>query len=415
MFDHAAPKEGVPETVMAASPIPMLRAPHRLPFLVGSINLAALAGWWLLRLAELYAGIPVLPAGDFPPGLLHGPAMLNLVFPPFVFGFLLTVFPRWMGYPDIGRSWFAPIGFLLLAGSLVALFGLWSGHARIFAAGLAIEGIAWAIALVALARTLIRTVADRKPPTWHGWSAMAALCFGLLALALTVLALGRVDGLLLATANRFAIAGFLLPLFLTVAHRMVPFFAGNVVQDYRRWRPDWLLAVIWGASMAVLAGHGAKAPWLVLTGNAMLSITCALMAWKWWPRSAGPGLLKVLFWGLAWAPVGFALSAAAVLAPALGRAPDHALLVGFAASLLIAMVTRVTQGHSGRPLEMSRPAWFAFWAIQLTAVLRIGAALYSEQGGALIAGGILFLGGVLPWCLANGAIYTRPRVDGKPG
>ena len=37
--------------------------------------------------------------------------------------------------------------------------------------------------------------------------------------------------------------GVLLPVYATVAHRMFPFFAGNVVAGYRVWRPLWLLAV----------------------------------------------------------------------------------------------------------------------------------------------------------------------------
>ncbi|MBK8376060.1 MAG: NnrS family protein [Sphingomonadales bacterium] len=61
--------------------------------------------------------------------------------------------------------------------------------------------------------------------------------------------------------------------------------------------------------------------------------------WKWWPRGSAPGLFKVLIWGFVWAPVGFSLSAFKALGFNLGRAPDHALMIGFSCSLLIAMVT----------------------------------------------------------------------------
>ena len=79
-----------------------------------------------------------------------------------------------------------------------------------------------------------------------------------------------------------------------------------------------------------------------------------------------PALLRVLFVGFAWLPIAFALYAAK--APGtrprgefvLGRAPAHALFIGFFGSLLVAMVTRVTQGHSGRPLVLGRVAGFAF-------------------------------------------------------
>ena len=71
-----------------------------------------------------------------------------------------------------------------------------------------------------------------------------------------------------------------------------------------------------------------------------------------------PPLLRVLFLGFAWLPIAFALIRCAELWFAvsgefvLGRAPAHALFIGFFGSLLVAMVTRVTQGHSGRPLVL---------------------------------------------------------------
>ena len=71
------------------------------------------------------------------------------------------------------------------------------------------------------------------------------------------------------------------------------------------------------------------------------------------PRPCLP-ILRVLFLGLAWLPVALALYAGQSVAYVatgvfwLGRAPAHALFIGFFASVLVAMVTRVTQGHAGR-------------------------------------------------------------------
>ena len=67
----------------------------------------------------------------------------------------------------------------------------------------------------------------------------------------------------------------------------------------------------------------------------------------------------MLIWGFAWAPAGFALGALGAAGLPLGLAPTHALALGFAASLLVAMVTRVSHGHSGRPLAMVPLAWLA--------------------------------------------------------
>jgi uncharacterized protein involved in response to NO len=99
----------------------------------------------------------------------------------------------------------------------------------------------------------------------------------------------------------------------------------------------------------------------------------------------------------------------------LGRAPAHALFIGFFGSLLVAMVTRVTQGHSGRPLQLGGVAAFAFIVIQLTAVIRIGAELAPDilvwQGAA----GMLWLLAFTPWALRSAWIYLTPRTDGQPG
>ncbi len=39
-----------------------------------------------------------------------------------------------------------------------------------------------------------------------------------------------------------------------------------------------------------------------------LSFLTGFMLLRWWPRQTAPGLLKVLIWGFAWAPAGFALT-----------------------------------------------------------------------------------------------------------
>jgi uncharacterized protein involved in response to NO len=79
------------------------------------------------------------------------------------------------------------------------------------------------------------------------------------------------------------------------------------------------------------------------------------------------------------------------------------------------MVTRVTQGHSGRALEMPLVAWLAFWAMQLTAALRIAAALMNELALPLVLASALFAFGLAPWVIRHTKIYASPRSDGKPG
>ena len=124
---------------------------------------------------------------------------------------------------------------------------------------------------------------------------------------------------------------------------------------------------------------------------------------------------------LAWLPIAFALYSAQSVAYLLtgvywlGRAPAHALFIGFFGSVLIAMVTRVTQGHSGRPLAMPKVAWFAFAAIQLVTLVRVGAELADDPMRWQAIAALGWLVAFAPWVLRIGRIYLSPRVDGKPG
>jgi uncharacterized protein involved in response to NO len=403
---------------------PLFAAPHRLLFLVGALNVLAAMTWWLLWTAALrwqWWSMPQPPV-PLPAGWAHGLVMSYQVFTPFIFGFLLTVFPRWTGQPALDRWHYVPVGLGLLGGQLLTLIGL-CGFPQVLHVGLFATVIGWLSGLVSLA-TVLRSARQRD---WHANACLIALAAGLTGLLLFIAwwhAPAR--GLLAFAALKIGIIGFLLPVYLTVAHRMLPFFAGNVVPDYRPWKPLWLLAAL-GLFLAVhLSLELAHAyAWLWLPDIALTIVSCAWL-WRIWPtsddqRTRLPGLLLVLFIALCWLPMAFALySAQSLLFVAtgdflLGRAPVHALAIGLFGSLLVAMVTRVTMGHSGRPLAMSWIAWFAFLVVQVAAVLRIGAELVNDAWAWHTLAALAWITAFLPWVIRNAGIYLRPRADGQPG
>lgn len=404
----------VPASRDHPSPALLARAPHRLLFFVGAGNLLLLMAWWALWLAGLRGGWS-LPPPPLPAGWLHALAMQYLVLPSFVFGFLLTVFPRWMGLPELPRRHYLPIGAGLFGGQAALLLamlgwapGLWLGLALAFAG--------WSAALVVLGRLL----KAERGRTWHAYSCYAAVLLGWLGL-LAFAGVAAGESRLMAANVALGSFGLLLPLYLSVAHRMFPFFAGNVVPGYVAWRPLWWLAAMWATLLAhlSLALAGADA-WLWLADAPALALA-GYALWCWWPRGRMPGLLAALFIGMAWLPVTYALyvvqSVGCLLTGQLllGRAPIHALSIGLFGSLLVAMVTRVTQGHSGRPLTMSPVAWFAFAAIQVVAILRVIAELTSDPLPWQIAAAFGWLLALAPWVARVGRIYLSPRRDGKGG
>jgi uncharacterized protein involved in response to NO len=129
----------------------------------------------------------------------------------------------------------------------------------------------------------------------------------------------------------------------------------------------------------------------------------------------------VLHIAFAWLPVAFVLFAAQDIVFALhgevvlGRAPLHALAIGFFGSMLVAMVTRVSQGLSGRPLQMGAVPWLCFVLLQGVALLRIRAELGGDMYLWLVIAGAGWLLAFLPWVLRSAWIYLTPRADGRPG
>ena len=79
------------------------------------------------------------------------------------------------------------------------------------------------------------------------------------------------------------------------------------------------------------------------------------------------------------------------------------------------MVTRVTQGHAGRPLQLGRVAGVAFALMQIVAIVRIFAEFSADPMRWQVLAAAGWLLAFAPWVIRSGWIYLTPRVDGKPG
>jgi len=390
-------------------------APHRLLFFVGAGNVLLAMAWWTFWLINSRWQLAAMPQLDMPAGWLHAFIMQYQVLPSFMFGFLLTVFPRWMGLPACSRWHYVPVGFGLLAGQALTLASLF-GYGHLLLLGLLLTLSGWLAGCLILAMLLWRD----QDTTWHAISAFAALLMGLIGIGLMFAYLFSRDAHWLFAAIKFGGFGLLLPIYFTVCHRMLPFFAGAALAGYKMYRPLGALALFWLLAMLHLGMELAHAyAWLWLADLPLAGLSAWLL-WRWWPRARTmPALLKVLMLGFAWLPVAALLYSVQSLwllqggEFILGRSPAHALFIGFFGSLLVAMVTRVTQGHSGRPLQLGGVAAFAFIVIQITALVRIGAELATDILAWHSAAGLLWLLAFLPWVLRSVWIYLTPRADGK--
>jgi len=392
-------------------------APHRLLFLAGTVAVMLSMTWWALELTWMRFGLSGWPQPSISPAYAHGMLIQYGMFPLFMFGFLLTVFPRWLNRPSLPRSRYMPVAGFVFGGYVLANVGL-LGLPWLLVPGLALMLLGYLFGLVTLS-SVLRASSDRND---HARSCLLALALGVLGLVAFLAYLFGAPQACAELAVRLGTFGLLLPIFFTVTHRMLPFFSGSVAKGYTVNRPRWSLPLVWLLLMAhlLLDWRGVRGwLWLVDIPLALVFAWHAL-AWQPW-KAMRPGLLAVLHLSYAWLPLAFVLYAVQdVIYASRGellfyRAPLHALAIGYFGSMLVAMVTRVTQGHSGRPLQMGTVAWLCFGLLQGVALLRIRAEFGGDVYLWLVLAAWGWLLAFLPWVLRSAWIFLTPRVDGKSG
>jgi uncharacterized protein involved in response to NO len=206
---------------------------------------------------------------------------------------------------------------------------------------------------------------------------------------------------------------------------MLPWFTSRVLANYVIIRPYGPLWAMLGACLSHAALEIAGlAAWTWLADLPL----AALAFWflTRWGVSRGlraERLLAMLHIAFVWAVLAFSLFGLDSLAMwlgsdwGLGLAPLHALGAGFFASMLLAMASRVSLGHSGRPLKADGLTWTLFWLVQASALARMLPDLVAGLGLPWLyyLAALLWLAAFGAWAWRYAPMYWRPRVDGKPG
>lgn len=414
-------------------PAHLLLAPHRLGFALAVLLLLASGVWWALVQVDRATGALGL-AYAVSPSLGHAAVMTYGFIPLFFTGFLFTAGPKWLGVdgPE-ARSLLAPL-LLQAAGWLVWLLGLHTASGLSLAGGaVALLGLGWVVALFA---QLVRrsTLDDRL----HARTVAVAGGVGVVSLALLLVALAAGAYDVAHAAVLTGLWGFVVVTYLVVAHRMIPFFTSSAVPMIDVWRPFWVLWMLLGAVALELAaiwvplvmswmgepaGRGGRA-WMLGLGLMQLAAGSVILwlAFVWGlVQSLSIRLLAMLHLGFLWLGVSFVLAGASQLlglrlgTPVLGLGALHALTMGCLGSLMLAMVTRVSCGHSGRTLVADNLVWALFWLLQLAVLLRIGGALNQAPAWLVMAAALLWAGVMAVWGLRLLGWYGRQRADGRPG
>lgn len=393
-------------------------APHRMFFFGGVVQSIMTLTWWLADLGGRYGGLYAPISWTISPTDAHAFLMIYSFFPFFIFGFLMTTYPRWMNGEEVKRREYVPAFLLLATGTLLLYAGLMVSFVLLKIA-LVFFLAGWGMGLYALLRVYVRA---RHPDKRHAAITSVVLVLGWLLVA----GFASDEAHLVAIAKVGGIWLILLPLFFAVSHRMIPFFSANVIPDYKIVRPDWVLALIPGCALlhGILELTGQQ-HWTWLVDLPMAAGALYLThAWRLRESLAVP-LLGMAHIGFAWLGIALLLYAAQSLALLmtgqliLAKAPLHALAIGYFTSMLLAMVTRVTLGHSGRALEAGRLTWGIFLAFQSVAVLRVISELpgleFTLRSHLYLCAGVVWLACFGLWSCKFAPLYWKPRSDGGPG
>ncbi|HWG31924.1 MAG TPA: NnrS family protein, partial [Steroidobacteraceae bacterium] len=309
------------------------------PFFLAAGALAALLiPWWAGVLAW---GLPL--GTSWPPTLWHGHEMLFGFIAAAIAGFLLTAVPSWTG-----ERGFAGWPLMLLAAAwvlgrlAVATASLWPLPAVAVLDLLFFPGL-----MILVSRPLLRA-RNRNTPLLAVlaalWATDIAFYWGLFhsdpALSRHALFIGIDIVLLLITV----VGGRIVPAFTSVAlkHGGTPVRSSQVLT---RLAIAAMLTVVivdlgWPESRA--AG--------IVAACAGIIHACRLAQWRGLRTLRAP-IVWVLHAGYLWLAIGFALKAIALLT----RLPFaafylHAFTIGAATTMIMAVMTRASLGHTGRPL-----------------------------------------------------------------
>lgn len=379
---------------------PFLRGGFRPFFFGGPVWAVVALGLWLCSLAGKIA----LPTA-FDPLAWHRHEMLFGFVGAVIAGFLLTAIPNWTGrLPIAGRPLLALFG-LWLAARLAVLF---SGFVGLVPA--ALLDVGFFVALAGLAAREVLEANNRNLPIVG-----IVLLFGLADGADHAAAARLIDG----EASWQAAIALVVLLISLVGGRITPSFTRNwmVKQGVAERLPTqpgrFDLFVIGATGLALISWLTAPAGFVVggLLITAALLQAVRLVRWGG-VRTGSDPLVLILHVGYAWVPIGLLLLGLSTAGAAVPRsAAIHALTAGAMTTMILAVMTRATLGHTGRELKANATTVALYSFVTMGALVRVAASLGvgTYRIGLEIAG-TLWATALILFLVSYGPILWRPRV-----
>ncbi|MCW8329378.1 NnrS family protein [Photobacterium sp. SDRW27] len=388
--------------------IPVFRLAFRPFFLAGSaFSVVAMLVWALFWSGNV--NVSALMYGN--PLWWHSHEMLIGFSGAIIVGFLLTAVQNWTGNPGV-RGWKLASIFIFW---LIARVGLLVGTPNI---ALMIADLIW---MPLAAYFLAKPIIIRKQ--WNN------LFFAPLIILLTylnvlyhfnILGIGETD----LRSVSFMVVMVVAVIVLVVGGRVIPFFTwrGTNTEQITRVKwvelgaliPSWLLLVNVLLPIPELISQFTLPVLLVATGGLHL---IRFARWRTLSTLKTP-LLWLLHFAYMFMIIGMLLLAVHLQTGAISYSVAlHFITVGGIGCMILAMIARVSLGHTGRPLKINRVMIAAFVALLASAIVRTVVVILFPALilNAYIISAILWAVAFMTFTVVYFPILTKPRLDGRPG
>lgn len=388
---------------------------HFVPFAYGFRPFFLLAGVYACVAIIIWLGLfgaGSSGSGTFLPQLWHGHEMLFGFVSAAIAGFMLTAVPSWTGSRGFGGAPLVALVVLWLAGRVAFLplldlpFAVVATAELVFLPGL----------LILVAPSLLRS-RNRNTP-------LILVLAALWTCDLYFLLAAR-DGNFTAASTALRVALSIVLLLITViGGRITPAFTSNALRRHGvevsfRSSPvvERLLIVAMLAYIAV--DILAATPAVVILVSTIAAALQVLRLSRWHSlKTFGEPVVWILHVAYLALPVGLVLRVVHTSA-GFGWAAfwQHALGIGAAATMILAVMTRASLGHTGRELVVSPAIVIAYIALVLAMFLRVfGPAFLPVSYGTtmLLAGGAWLVSFAL-FVIVYAPILVTRRVDGRSG
>jgi uncharacterized protein involved in response to NO len=282
-------------------------------------------------------------------------------------GFLLTAVHNWTDLPTAHGPKLAALFGLWLAGRLVGLMPFLPGPF------IALIDLAFLPALGWVLFTPLMAKDKGGNPIFLGLIALLTVANGLVHLdalgwATGTRSIGLTMGINTILLIITAIGGRVIPMFTQRA------FPGSGTRSY-----PIIERLTIGSMALLLVAEALSVPTVAIAALAAVAAVAQLIRLAGWHQKGlwRVPLLWVLYCGYGWLVLGLALKALALLGLLPLGAATHALTVGAIGVLTVGIMTRVTLGHTGRPMAAEPLVAMTFGLLIITAFARVGLAVVS--------------------------------------